>query len=317
MVNGLPPQQQQEQSQAQGPTSHPQTDLIGEMFNPQGSRDGPITVPISSSSSSRVTHDNNQKEQDGSGSSPSQQPSQEPGQPQVLCEDPTNHTNKYEIETFFVHEIMAGSWLTSKGEPIPSCDVDEAWGLAQTVVENLLKAASTKEGFLINLAALAGGKLLMPCGGLKITRLESELPGQNRYSCDWQLQYGDLRGSFSMQETVFDEKWKNGAATAVPVATVSHNNKRKRGGSVNGAASEDNTADKSSAMANGRGSSNGVAGEGEEKESSKWKLRYEQMAQMVQQRDQELARLRSMIVEALKDSRHPSQPSTHPLPVDV
>lgn len=228
--------------------------------------------------------------------------------------DPMDHTHKREMESFFVHEIIAGSWLSSKGEPIPSCDVDEAWGLAQTVIESLIKAAATKEASLINLATLAGGRLLMPRGGLRITRLESEQPGQNRYSCDWQLQYGDIRGSFSMQETVLDEKWKNGIA-APPVVTVSHSSKRKRGG-LNGAASEENLADENSATANGR-SSNGGTGEDEEKESSKWKLRYEQMAKMVQQRDHELATLRSMIVGALKDSRHPSQPSPHPLPVDV
>lgn len=116
-----------------------------------------------------------------------------------------------------------------------------------------------------------------------------------------------------MQETVPDEKWKNGAATPAPVATVSYNNKRKRGG-VNGAVSVEKMADKNTAMANDRSSSNGGDGEDAEKESSKWKLRYEQMAQMVQQRDQELARLRSMIVEALKNSRNPSQSSQRPLP---
>ena len=154
----------------------------------------------------------------------------------------------------------------------------------------------------------------MPRGGLKISRLESEQPCESRYSCDWQLQYGDIRGNFSMQETVPDEKWKNGTA-APPVSTASHSNKRKRGG-PNGAASEEGTVTANGGSDSGT-ISNGGIGQDEEKESSKWKLRYEHMAKMVQQRDQELATLRSMIVDALKDSRNPPQPSPLRLPVDV
>lgn len=238
------------------------------------------------------------------------------------------------MESFFVHQILGGDWFSSSGEPIPPCSVEEAWGLAQTVVENLLKAAATKEAFLINLAALAGGKLLMPASGLKITRLEAD-PGTRRYSCDWHLQYGDIRGSFSMKETVLDEKWKNGVSVPpAPANFTSPNHKRKRGG-ANGSIPEedtvrDNVAPRSAnniPTPNGHNSSNAggtetatsaatSASEHQQDEVAKWKKRYEEMSNILQKRDQELERLRSMIVGALKDSRQPFRSPTHTSSVD-
>ncbi|KAM7186362.1 ARS-binding protein 2 [Naviculisporaceae sp. PSN 640] len=211
----------------------------------------------------------------------------------VSFTDKNNHTNKYEMESFFVHQILSGDWFSRSGDAIAPCSVEEAWALAQTVVDNLLKTADTKEAFLINLAALAGGKLLMPANGLKITRLEAE-PGKTRYSFDWQLQYGDIRGSFSMKETVLDEKWKNGVTTNV-----------------------DNNSNSGGAVA----TTSVTAGENESQqdEASMWKTRYEEMSRryeatskVLHQRDQELDRLRSMIVGALKGSRQP----VAALPVD-
>ncbi|KAK3314783.1 ARS binding protein 2-domain-containing protein [Apodospora peruviana] len=242
MVNGLITPQQDQHST----NHHPQdltslsmpplpadetNDPIGDMFHPQGSRN----VPAGESQ-------------------------------QVFFKDLSDRTNINEIESFFVHEIMAGSWLSSKGKPIPPCEVDEAWGVAQSVVENLLKAAPTKEAFLINLAALAGGRLLMESNGLKITRLDDDDQSRDRsrYSCDWELRFGDIRGKYSMQETVLHEKWQR-------------NKKRKQG-------------------------SNDVDAE-VEKDDIDWKKCYAQMVETSQRQEQELAILRGKIVAALKDSR--------------
>lgn len=325
MVNGIPPLQP-EANIGQPPS---QTDPIGDMFNPQGSKAGPVTVPLNATTRSPSPQQNpNQPHQFDQ--YPALQQSQPPEQQRVFFADKTNHTNKYEMESLFVHQILGGDWFSYNGEAIPPCSVEEAWGLAQTVVENLLKAAATKEAFLINLAALAGGKLLMPANGLKVTRLEAE-PGQTRYSCDWQLQYGDICGSFSMKETVLDEKWKKGVSAPVAVApmnTASPNHKRKREG-LNGSIPEEGNArggdaaggGNNIATMNGRNSNPGSTvaatsvtadeSESQQDEAATWKRRYKEMAKILHQRDQELERLRSMIVGALKDSRQPA-----PLPVD-
>ncbi|KAK3944497.1 ARS binding protein 2-domain-containing protein [Diplogelasinospora grovesii] len=135
-----------------------------------------------------------------------------PHQPQpqtqgISFQDPTDRTNMREVEGYFMHEILTGDWYDAKGNSIPVCSVEEGTAITQTVIENLLKTAATKETFLINLAALAGGKFLMNTNRLRITRLE-EGSDRNRYSCAWELRLGDIRGSYSMEETVMHDRWK-------------------------------------------------------------------------------------------------------------
>ncbi|KAK3320705.1 ARS binding protein 2-domain-containing protein [Cercophora scortea] len=126
--------------------------------------------------------------------------------PIVSFQDSTDRTNIDEIEGFFIHDILTGSWFDDNGKAIPPCGVDEALGLARTVIENLMNVAATKEAFLINLAALAGGKLLMSKDGLKVTRLATGEKDRNRYKCEWELRLGDIRGGYSME--VSAAEWK-------------------------------------------------------------------------------------------------------------
>ncbi|KAK3683881.1 ARS binding protein 2-domain-containing protein [Podospora appendiculata] len=186
-----------------------------------------------------------------------------PQNPLVSFQDETDRTNVDEIEGFFVHDILMGSWFDDQGNGIPPCGVDEAWGLARTVIENLMKVAATKEAFLINLAALAGGKLLMSKDGLKVTKLATAEKDRSRYKCEWELRVGDIRGGYAMEETVLHERWR-----------------RKE---------EEEEEEEE-----------GVGEEG--LTAQQWQQRYKEMAGMVKKRDQELARLRVSVVEALKVS---------------
>lgn len=129
--------------------------------------------------------------------------------PAIAFQDPTDRTNFDAVEDVFLEEILLADWFNAKGERIPASGADEAWGLAQTVVDNLRRSAPTKEAFLINLSALVGGKVMMPKGTLRITRLESPAPDRNRYLCAWELRYGDIRGDYSMEETVAHSMWMN------------------------------------------------------------------------------------------------------------
>ncbi|KAK0740631.1 ARS binding protein 2-domain-containing protein [Schizothecium vesticola] len=119
-----------------------------------------------------------------------------------------DRTNVDEIEAFFLHNMLTAQWFSAAtNQPIPACGVDEALALARTVIENLRRTAPSREAFLINLSALAGGGMLMPRGTLKITRLGDADGGGKRYLCRWELVFGGIRGEFAMEETVVPT-WK-------------------------------------------------------------------------------------------------------------
>ncbi|KAK0626939.1 ARS binding protein 2-domain-containing protein [Immersiella caudata] len=152
------------------------------------------------------------------------------GIPQVALQDLSDRTNIEEVEDFFAHTIITGQWFDSLGVPIPAGSYDEAMALAQTVIENLIRTAATKEAFLINLSALTGGKMLMPKDSLRITRLETpaEMVDRSRYLCQWELRYGDIQGTYSMEETVLHSKWKKGKKDAGPEEGVAEREEAER-----------------------------------------------------------------------------------------
>lgn len=201
----------------------------------------------------------------GGGPSPFSAGTSGPAAPQLQARfgDPTDRTNMDELEAYFAHEVLSANWYDAKGNRIPPCGVDEASAIIATVIDNLLKAAVTKDAFLINLAALAGAKLLMSTTNVAITRL-GELPDRNKYSCTWELRLGDLRGIYSMEETVMHDRWK------VP---------EKGGDSVTTPAS------------------------GGDATAEQWQQKYKEMCDVVKKRDKELADLRHRVVESLKDPR--------------
>ncbi|GAB1313623.1 hypothetical protein MFIFM68171_03833 [Madurella fahalii] len=182
--------------------------------------------------------------------------------PQVCFRDPTDRTNMDNVETIFMNRVLTAEWYDAKHNQIPPCSADEAWGLTQRVIDNLRKTAATKEAFLINLAALAGGNALMREGSLRITRLEDQ-PDRTRYSCAWELRFGDITGQWTMEETVMHEKRKE---------------KAKK---------DDTTA----ATPNGAGAA----------DPGHWERRYKELAAALQKRDEELLRLRAKVMASIRD----------------
>jgi hypothetical protein len=186
------------------------------------------------------------------------------GEQCVFSDDPSDRTNMDEIEALFMSRILGADWFDAKNNRIPPCGVDEAWAFSQRVIENLLKSAATKEAFLINLSALAGGKILMPKGSLRITRFE-ELPDRTRYRSDWQLRFGSIVGNWAMEETVMHDKWK----------------KPKRDDGVVSNAT----------------TSNGTSGS----QMENWERKYKELAATLQQRDEEMMRLKAKVMESVRD----------------
>ncbi|SPQ20587.1 7fd28948-abe8-40f7-8a86-9b7a331bb273 [Thermothielavioides terrestris] len=201
------------------------------------------------------------------------------GTQQVFSQDPTDRTNMDGIEALFVSSILGAEWYDAKQNRIPACGVEEAWAFSQRVIENLLRSASTKGEFLINLAALAGGQLLMHKGSLRITRLE-ELADRTRYSCTWQLRFGDIVGDWAMEETVAHEKWKK----------PPDRDQDQRGSTGTAAAA-----------ASAAAAPNGASGSQEASDRAEhWERKYVELAAKLQEREQEMMRLKAKVIEAIR-----------------
>lgn len=103
--------------------------------------------------------------------------------------------------------------------------------------------------------------------GLKITRLE-EGTESNRYRCEWELGLGDVKGAYSIEETVRCGSWKETTR-------------------ANGSGGDDERVE------------GGEDGEIETDEK-KWQRRYLDMCEAVKKRDKELANMKAGVLQALK-----------------
>ncbi|KAL1838195.1 hypothetical protein VTJ49DRAFT_2952 [Mycothermus thermophilus] len=256
-------------------------------------------------------------------SSSSLEPTPTPPAQAVFPPDPTDRTHVDDLEALFVSTILAADWFDSTNHPIPACSVDEAFAFGQAVVETLMRTAPTKEAFLINLSGLAGGKILLQRGSLRITRLE-ELEDRTRYKAAWRLRYGSIVGEWAMEEVVLHEKWNKKKKPT--------NKMNDSGGkaAVDGERNHTPHAQESSALRGGTGTgtgtgTGGVSGGGDEhggggnqhrdgrggggtapdndeSQADVWRRRYEQMAATLLLRDEQMARLQSKVLEAVKES---------------
>ncbi|KAL2135792.1 hypothetical protein VTI74DRAFT_6858 [Chaetomium olivicolor] len=182
-----------------------------------------------------------------------------------FSQDPTDRTHMDELEAHFISSILQADWYDAAQNRIPTCGVDEAWALYRRVVENLLASAPTKEAFLINLAALAGGSILMTKGSLRITRVE-EGADRTRYECRWQLRFGDVKGDWAMEETVSHGRWKKAA-------------REEQGAGAD-------------VVVNGT-------------EEGYWERKYKELAATSRRREEEMLKLKARVIESIKESRPP------------
>ncbi|KAK1774563.1 ARS binding protein 2-domain-containing protein [Copromyces sp. CBS 386.78] len=227
--------------------------------------------------------------------------------PSSLADPTVDKYNLLDVESIFIHQILSATWLDSSGNPIPACSVDEAFAFCHTVIENLHRNASNKEGFLINLAALVGGYSLMnrdggPAGragagaddasgpgpgpapapgrGLRVTRVgegvddEDEEGGGGggggkwiKVLAVWELRLGGICGSFSMEEVVRLGKWGGGGKKNKP-DIITEDAAAAGAGAGAGAEGENNNGEGSSA-AGGGGEKSGRGGKRLGKKMSK------------------------------------------------
>ena len=113
-----------------------------------------------------------------------------------------DRTNIAELEFLFIYTMIGADWFDHRGQPIETCTLDDADQIVKQVIRNLQEEATSKETFLINLAALAGGEFLRtPWNHLKMTRLEGDEKFKT-FIAKWVLKFGATEGTFDIKINV-------------------------------------------------------------------------------------------------------------------
>ncbi|KAF9877691.1 ARS binding protein 2 [Colletotrichum karsti] len=124
-----------------------------------------------------------------------------------MFENMEDRTNIEAVLGYFTEETANGEWVNADNDPIEGCSMAEANALVHTTVERMWQTAPNQDAFLINLAALAGGRSLMTTSKLKVKR-EAEYADRATYSCSWEFRMGSIRGNYNMVQTVMYNRWK-------------------------------------------------------------------------------------------------------------
>lgn len=89
----------------------------------------------------------------------------------VRLTDKDDRTNLDEVESLFTYDLVNAQWFDAAGNPAAACGVDEAVGISRQMIGDVMRGAATKEAFLINVAALAGGSSVLKSGrGVRVHR---------------------------------------------------------------------------------------------------------------------------------------------------
>lgn len=123
--------------------------------------------------------------------------------------DASNRTNLDALEALLTHELLGAQWADAQGGQIATCGVDEAGALAREIVENARRAAGSAQGFLMNVAAIAGVTWLKKADGrVRVQRMGLVEGGRREvYDVHWELQLGDVKSGFSLREVVARGMW--------------------------------------------------------------------------------------------------------------
>lgn len=126
----------------------------------------------------------------------------------VHSRDPRNRTNLESLEALLTYELLGAEWTDAQGSQIATCGIDEAGALAREIVENARRVAGSAQGFLMNIAAIAGATWLKKADGrVRVQRIGPMDGGREVYDVHWELQLGDVRSGFSLREVVSREEW--------------------------------------------------------------------------------------------------------------
>ncbi|KAH6996799.1 ARS binding protein 2-domain-containing protein [Ilyonectria destructans] len=173
-----------------------------------------------------------------------------------------DRTNIDDVLGYLTRTTLEADWRDANGKPADPPSMEEAMAVVNTTIENIYKTAASPQAFLINLAAISGGGMLLS-STTRICRLGNE--GESAgYRCDWEYGFGNIRGQYTMEQQV--------PLTMLP--TVS----RKDGEAA------PKTAD----------------GEQDKLSTGEWQAKYHHLLEDIQRKDRELLELRTRVMNSLK-----------------
>lgn len=120
--------------------------------------------------------------------------------PQYFFENEEDRTNMDEILGYLAKCTGEAEWTDAEGNIIHNPPIEETNALVNTTVEAMWKGTASPEAFLINLAAMAGGYMLLSDKS-KVRRLGTE-GGFLKYRCEWQYRFGSIKGFYTMEQGV-------------------------------------------------------------------------------------------------------------------
>ncbi|KAM0440759.1 hypothetical protein ACHAPT_000060 [Fusarium lateritium] len=120
--------------------------------------------------------------------------------PRFYFERAEDRTNVDQVIAYMTHGCLAAEFCDAEGRPSYGCSMQEALGITNSTIEEMYKAATSPEAFLINLAAVTGGSHLL-AARTRICRMGRE-DGLMRYACEWTYGFGHVRGVYQMEQTV-------------------------------------------------------------------------------------------------------------------
>ncbi|ATY64555.1 ARS binding [Cordyceps militaris] len=201
--------------------------------------------------------------------------------PEYFFETMSDRTNIDGVMAYFVRMTYESQWYDEDGKSTQCSSMEEATAIINATLENMYKTAASSQAFLINLAALAGARMLMT----NLTRCtrQGEKDGHTTYKCEWEYQFGHLHGYFNMAASVPFSMWR-----LKPSA---------RGGGGGGEGSHGNGADGAGRDEDGPNTSD------PQLQAEHWQNKYKALLDEADKKDRELFDLRNKVIDSLKTQR--------------
>ncbi|KAK7415813.1 hypothetical protein QQX98_005595 [Neonectria punicea] len=185
--------------------------------------------------------------------------------PRFYFERVKDRTNIDDVSGYLTGATLEADWRDVHGKPADPPSMEEAMALVNTTIENMYKTAASPQAFLINLATISGGGMLLS-STMRICRLGNE-DGSAKYRCDWEYGFGNIRGQYTMEQQV-------------PLAML-------QAGSTGD--------DEAGAEA--------VDGEQDKLSTGEWQTKYHHLLEDMQKKDRELLDLRTRVMNSLKGGK--------------
>ncbi|EFX05396.1 ars-binding protein [Grosmannia clavigera kw1407] len=209
-----------------------------------------------------------------------------------------DRTNVDETHAYFLHEILCAEWRDAKGQLTQGCTIDEARAIADTVMTNLIKKAPSGEAFLINVAILAGARVLMDHSKMELRRM-GENDEYAEFGMSWELRFGSVRRRFNMVERVPQTYW---AKTPMEVkAEAERQSSEEAVDRKRPAVTPPSTNATPYATPPDMGTLPATMPDDTTGLAAMWEKRYRDLVVVLHKRDKQLGGLKARVLEGLKD----------------